>query len=247
MKKRSSPSRRAGAQKTTAVTPNPRILVLDIGGTNVKVRVTGMKEALKIPSGPAFTPKQMIAKLKQALRDAPYDVVSIGFPAPVVHGRPLSEPHNLGPGWVGFNFVQALGRPVKVINDAAMQALGSYKRGSMLFLGLGTGLGSAMVVDGVLEPMELAHMGYKNGRTYEDYVGLRGLEKWGRKKWERQVAKVVEQLKRALEPEDIVLGGGNSKKLKKLPPGTRLGDNTLAFVGGCKLWDAERDPRRFRR
>jgi predicted NBD/HSP70 family sugar kinase len=247
MKKRSLPHRRNGTQIKPAAETQPRILVLDVGGTNVKARVTGMKEAIKIPSGLTFTPKQMISALKQALRDTPYDLVSIGFPAPVVHGRPISEPHNLGAGWVGFDFARALGRPVKIINDAAMQALGSYKKGSMLFLGLGTGLGSAMVVEGVVEPMELAHMPYKQGRTFEDYAGLRGLKALGRKKWERQVSKMVERLQHALEPEEIVLGGGNSKKLKKLPRGTRLGDNRMAFVGGCKLWSAERDPRRFRR
>jgi len=247
MRKRSLPLRTKGTETQVVRAGQPRILVIDVGGTNVKVRVTGMKEALKIPSGLTLTPQQMVREVKHALRDTSYDVVSIGLPAPVVHGHPISEPHNLGPGWVGFNFVRALGRPVKIINDAAMQALGSYKRGSMLFLGLGTGLGSAMIVDGVSEPIELAHLAYKHGHTYEDYVGLRGLQRMGRKKWERQVGKVVEQLQRALEPQEIVLGGGNSKKLKKLPRGTRLGDNRMAFVGGCKLWTAEHDPRRFRR
>jgi len=170
----------------------------------------------------------------------------MGYPGPVVHGKPLQEPHNLGKGWVGFDFRRALGRPVKIINDAAMQALGSYKKGRMLFLGLGTGLGSAMIADGVVEPMEMGHMPYKHGKTYEDYLGIRGLERLGRKKWEREVAKVVELMRAALEPEKIVLGGGNAKKLKKLPPGTRLGNNDNAFRGGFELWKEDVDHRRFR-
>jgi len=155
----------------------------------------------------------------------------------VIHNRPLQEPHNLGPGWIKFDFHKAFSRPVKIINDAAMQALGSYKKGRMLFLGLGTGLGSAMIVDGVLAPMELAHLPYKNGKTYEDYLGLRGLQRLGKKKWEKHVAKVVQQLSQALEPDEVVLGGGNTKKLRKLPPGTRLGRNENAFVGGFRMWE----------
>jgi polyphosphate glucokinase len=226
--------------------PGSWILVIDIGGTNIKVLVTGMKQPIQIPSGPTLTPAAMIRAVKKATRNNAYDVVSIGFPGPVVHGKPLSEPHNLGRGWVGFNFRRALGRPVKIINDAAMQALGSYKGGSLLFLGLGTGLGSAMIVNGVVEPMELAHMPYKHGRTYEDYVGLRGLKRLGRKKWERQVHKIVDLFRQALEPEQIILGGGNAKKLKRLPSGARLGNNQNAFLGGFQLWNQEREPRRFR-
>jgi polyphosphate glucokinase len=226
--------------------PRCRILVIDIGGTNIKVLVTGMKQPIQIPSGPTLTPAAMIRAVKKAARDYAYDVVSIGFPGPVVHGKPLAEPHNLGRGWVGFNFRRALGRPVKIINDAAMQALGSYKGGSLLFLGLGTGLGSAMIVNGVVEPMELAHMPYKHGRTYEDCVGLRGLKRLGRKKWEKQVHKIVDLFRQALEPEQIVLGGGNAKKLKRLPSGARLGNNQNAFLGGFQLWNEEREPRRFR-
>ncbi len=228
------------------MTTTRRILVIDVGGTGVKVFVTGMKQAIRILSGPTLTPKRMIQHVKEAVKGFPYDVVSIGYPGPVVHGKPLREPHNLGKGWVGFDFRKALGRPVKMINDAAMQALGSYKKGRLLFLGLGTGLGSAMIADGVIEPMELAHLPYKCGKTYEDYLGIRGLERLGRKKWERQVSKVVSIMRDALEPEEIVLGGGNAKKLRKLPPGTRLGNNDNAFRGGRELWNEGRDHRRFR-
>ncbi len=225
---------------------NRRILVIDVGGTHVKLLVTGMKQPILIPSGRTLTPAVMIRQVKDAVKSCPYDVVSIGYPGPVVHGRPLREPHNLGQGWVGFDFRRALGRPVKIINDAAMQALGSYKKGRLLFLGLGTGLGSAMIADGVVEPMELAHLPYKRGKTYEDYLGIRGLKRLGRKKWARQVAKVVSLMRAALQPEEVVLGGGNVKKLKKLPPGTRLGNNENAFRGGSELWDEDVDHRRFR-
>ena len=223
-----------------------RILVIDVGGTHVKLLVTGMNQPILIPSGPTLTPGVMIRQVKAAVENFPYDVVSIGYPGPVVHGRPLREPHNLGQGWVGFDFRRALGRPVKIINDAAMQALGSYKKGRLLFLGLGTGLGSAMIADGVVEPMELAHLPYKRGKTYEDYLGIRGLKRLGRKKWARQVAKVVSLMRAALQPEEVVLGGGNVKKLKKLPPGTRLGNNENAFRGGSELWNEDVDHRRFR-
>ncbi len=223
-----------------------RILVIDVGGTHVKLLVTGMNQPILIPSGPTLTPGVMIRQVKAAVENFPYDVVSIGYPGPVVHGRPLREPHNLGKGWVRFNFRRALGRPVKIINDAAMQALGSYKKGRLLFLGLGTGLGSAMIADGVVEPMELAHLPYKRGKTYEDYLGIRGLKRLGRKKWAREVAKMVSLMRAALEPEGFVLGGGNAKKLKKLPPGTRLGNNENAFRGGSELWNEDMDHRRFR-
>ncbi|MFY9562060.1 MAG: ROK family protein [Terriglobales bacterium] len=225
---------------------NRRILVIDVGGTHVKLLVTPMKQPILIPSGPTLTPAEMIRQVKGAVKGFPYDVVSIGYPGPVVHGRPLREPHNLGQGWVGFDFRRALGRPVKIINDAAMQALGSYKKGRLLFLGLGTGLGSAMIADGVVEPMELAHLPYKRGKTYEDYLGIRGLKRLGRKKWARQVAKVVSLMRAALQPEEVVLGGGNVKKLKKLPPGTRLGNIENAFRGGSELWNEDVDHRRFR-
>jgi len=225
---------------------NRRILVIDVGGTHVKLLVTGMKEPILIPSGPTLTPAVMIRKVKDAVKGFPYDVVSIGYPGPVFHGKPLREPHNLAQGWVGFDFRKALGRHVKIINDAAMQALGSYKKGRLLFLGLGTGLGSAMIADGVVEPMELAHLPYKRGKTYEDYLGIRGLKRLGRKKWAREVAKVVSLMRAALQPEEVVLGGGNVKKLKKLPPGTRLGNNENAFRGGSELWNEDMDHRRFR-
>src|SRR5262245_39606904 len=187
-----------------------------------------------------MTAAGMVRAVKRLAADWKYDAVSIGYPGPVVHGRPFAEPHNLGGGWVGFDFRRAFGRPVKVINDAAMQALGSYRGGRMLFLGLGTGLGSALIVDGVLEPMELAHLPYKKGRTYEDYVGVGGLERRGKAHWRKSVADVVERLREAFGADDVVIGGGNARKLKKLPPGTRLGDNANAFVGGFRLWNGAR-------
>jgi len=215
-----------------------KVLVVDVGGTSIKLLATGQKEVRKFPSGPKMTAETMVRVAKKTAKNWDYDVVSIGYPGPVVHGRPLREPHNLAPGWVNFDFQQAFGRPVRIVNDAAMQALGSYKGGRMLFLGLGTGLGSAMIVEGSLEPMELAHLPYKNGKTYEDYVGLRGLERLGRKKWQQHVCKVVRQLRDALVAEEVVLGGGNVKKLEQLPPGTRLGTNANAFVGGFRIWRA---------
>lgn len=212
------------------------VLAVDVGGTNVKILVTGQNEPRKFPSGPKLTPKEMVAAVKKLAQGWKYDAVSIGYPGVVIHGRPVSEPRNLGKGWVGFDYRAAFGKPVKIINDAAMQALGSYKGGKMLYLGLGTGLGSAMIVDGIVEPMELAHLPYKKG-TFEDYVGLRGLEKRGKKKWRRHVEDVVARLSAALEPDDIVLGGGNARKLKDLPPGCRPGDNANAFLGGFRLWE----------
>jgi polyphosphate glucokinase len=217
-----------------------KILVIDVGGTHVKVLVTGMRTPIKIDSGPSFTATDMVRDVKAALKDRKYDAVSIGYPGPVVHGRPLREPYNLGGGWVGFNFRKAFGKPVKIVNDAAMQALGSYEGGRMLFLGLGTGLGSAMIVNRILQPMELAHLPYQNGKTYEDYLGLRGLQRLGRKKWERKVLTIVTQLREALEAEYVVLGGGNVKKLKKLPEKTSLGNNENAFLGGFRLWASGR-------
>jgi polyphosphate glucokinase len=180
--------------------------------------------------------RQMVRAVRQATADWQYSVVSIGYPGPVLHGKPVTEPRNLGDGWVGFNFKKAFGCPVRVINDAAMQALGSYKGGRMLFLGLGTGLGSALIVDGVLEPMELAHLPYKKGRTYEQYVGKAGLKRFGKKKWRRHVADVITRLKATLEADDVVIGGGNAKSLRALPKGVRLGSNANAFIGGYRLW-----------
>lgn len=217
----------------------PRVLVIDVGGTHVKVLATGRKEPIKIPSGPEMTARKMVADVRKAVSRWKYSAVSIGYPGPVVRGHPVSEPHNLGGGWVGFNFQKAFGRPVKLVNDAAMQALGRYQGGRMLFLGLGTGLGSALIMDGVLGPLELAHLPYKNGRTYEDYVGIRGLERLGKKKWRRHVFDVVEKLKNALEVDYVVLGGGNARLLKKLPPGARRGNNVAAFAGGFRLWHGD--------
>ncbi len=215
-----------------------KVLAIDVGGTHVKVLVSGEETPRKFDSGPKLTPREMVVRAKEMTKDWTYDAISIGYPGPVLRDRPLAEPHNLGHGWVGFPFERAFGRPVKVVNDAAMQALGSYKKGRMLFLGLGTGLGTALVVDGIVEPMELGHLPYKK-RTYEDYVGLRGLEKRGKKKWRKHVADVVERLTKALEPDEVVLGGGNAKKLKELPPHCRLGDNFNAFLGGFRLWETE--------
>jgi polyphosphate glucokinase len=214
----------------------PKVLVIDVGGTHVKLLATGQKEPRKIPSGPAMTAAKMVRVVKACVKDWKFDRVSLGYPGPIINGHPLREPHNLGGGWMKLDFSRAFGRPVKVINDASMQALGSYKGGRMLFLGLGTGLGSAMIVDGVLEPMELAHLLYKNGKTYEDYLGLRGLERMGKKKWRRHVAKVTKKLKDALGADYVVLGGGNIKELKKLPADTRLGSNENAFLGGFRMW-----------
>ncbi|MGB8771075.1 MAG: ROK family protein [Candidatus Korobacteraceae bacterium] len=211
------------------------VLAVDVGGTNVKILSTGQKQPRKFASGSTMTPQRMVTEAKKLAKDWKYEVVSIGYPGVVTQGRPISEPHNLACGWVGFDFEEEFGAPVKVMNDAAMQALGSYKKGRMLFLGLGTGLGSTMIVDGDVQPMELAHLPYKHG-TYEDYVGLRGLERMGRKKWQRHVFDVVARLSAALEPTDIVLGGGNVKKLKELPPGCRAGNNANAFLGGFRLW-----------
>jgi polyphosphate glucokinase len=211
------------------------VLVVDVGGTNVKILATGQAER-RFPSGPTMTAEQMVARVKELADDWKYGAVSIGYPGFVMRGRPIAEPHNLAAGWVGFDFQAAFGCPVKMINDAAMQALGSYKGGKMLFLGLGTGLGAAMIVDGIIEPMELAHLPYKKG-TFEDYVGQRGLDRKGKKRWRQHVADVVAKLTAALEPDDVVLGGGNVKNLKELPPGCRAGDNANAFLGGFRLWE----------
>jgi polyphosphate glucokinase len=213
-----------------------RILVIDVGGTNIKVLATARKEPLKIRSGPSMTAKKMVRRVRTATVGWVFDAVSIGYPGPVLHGKPVSEPRNLGRGWVGFNFRRAFGCPVRVVNDAALQALGSYRGGRMLFLGLGTGLGSALIVDGVLEPMELGHLPYEKGRTYEAYIGKAGLKRLGKKKWRRHVFDVVSRLRAALEVNDVVVGGGNAKHLNKLPPHVRLGSNANAFIGGYQLW-----------
>jgi polyphosphate glucokinase len=213
-----------------------KVLVIDVGGTHVKVLATGQDAEREFESGPTLTPERMVPEVRRLVADWKFDVVTMGYPGPVLQGRPVSEPWNLGKGWVGFDFDAAFKRPVKVINDAAMQALGSYRKGRMLFLGLGTGLGSALVVDGVLAPLELGHLPYKKA-TFEDYVGVRGLEKHGKKRWRRYVADVVARLVAALLPDEVVLGGGNVKRLKELPPGCRMGDNANAFQGGFRLWE----------
>lgn len=223
-----------------------KVLVIDIGGTNVKALATGQAERLMFPSGPDLSPRRMVSEIKKRAAGWEFDVITIGFPGPIVQGRIITEPRNLGHGWVGFHFQKALGKPVRLINDAAMQALGSYRGGRMLFLGLGTGLGAAMMADGALEPMELAHLQYRKGRTYEDYLGLRGLRRLGKRKWRRHVNAVVMRLKAALDADYVVLGGGNVKKLDVLPPGSRLGANANAFIGGFRVWeDAKQGGRRL--
>lgn len=214
-----------------------RVLVIDIGGTSVKILASGQKTPRKFPSGPALTARRMVAGVRKILGDWKYDSVSIGYPGLVMRDRPIAEPHNLSRGWVDFDYRRAFRRPLKMTNDAAMQALGSYKGGRMLFLGLGTGLGTAFVVDGIVEPMELSHLPYRKA-TYEDYVGAAALQRFGKKKWRKHVRKVIALLSAALEPDDIVIGGGNVEKLGKLPAGCRPGDNGNAFIGGFRLWEA---------
>jgi polyphosphate glucokinase len=213
-----------------------RVLAIDVGGSHVKMRVSGRREEREFESGPGMTPRQMVAGIRKLTGDWQYDAVSIGYPGVVVHGKIVTEPYNLGRGWVGFDFRKAFGRPTLLMNDAAMQAIGSYEGGRMLFLGLGTGLGSALIVDGTVAPMELAHLPYKGGRSYEDYVGDRGRRRLGPKKWRRTVAAVVEQLSKAVEADYVVLGGGNARKLKKMPKNARLGNNEFAFLGGFRIW-----------
>jgi polyphosphate glucokinase len=212
------------------------VLVIDVGGTHVKILATGQTDKREFVSGPKLTPQQMVSGVRQLAGEWSYDVVSIGYPGPVLHDRPVAEPKNLGRGWMGFDFKRAFGRPAKVINDAAMQALGSYKKGKMLFLGLGTGLGSTLIIEGIVEAMELGHLPYKKA-TYEDYVGERGLARLGKKRWRKHVSDVVARLMAAVEPDDVVLGGGNARILKEPPPGCRFGDNANAFRGGFLMWE----------
>ena len=219
------------------------VLVIDVGGTHVKILATGQKESREFESTPAMTARQMVAGVKKLAGSWRYDAVSIGYPGAVARNRPVAEPHNLGRGWVSFDFEAAFGCRVKVINDDAMQALGSYDGGNMLFLGLGTGLGTTIIVEGTVVPMEVGHLPYRQA-TFEDYVGRRGLERLGKKRWRRHVHLVVEQLKYALEADYVVLGGGNAAKLEKLPPRTRLGDNENAFLGGFRLWNGAPMARR---
>jgi len=214
-----------------------RILVIDIGGTNVKVASTDTLVPIKIPSGPAMTAESMSEQVLAATKGWRYDRISVGFPGPVVHHRPIAEPHNMGAGWVDFDYEKAFGKPLRFINDAAMQALGGYKRGRMLFLGTGTGLGSAMVLDGVVVPLELAHLPYKRGRTYEEYIGVEGLEKRGKKKWRKSVLDITERLKAAMVCDCVLLGGGNAKLMKNLPAHVVVGANSNAILGGFRLWE----------
>jgi predicted NBD/HSP70 family sugar kinase len=213
------------------------ILVIDVGGTHIKFRLQDNEELRKVPSGSQLTPHEMIEKVRETTGDWNYDHATIGFPAPVVEGRIQKEPVNLGPGWVGFDFETALGCKVKVINDAAMQALGSYEGGRMLFLGLGTGLGTALIYNRVMLPLELGHLPYKKGKTFEEYVGQAGMKRLGRRKWKEAVFDVAERLRAAFLVDYIVLGGGNVKKLDELPPFCRMGDNRNAFLGGLRLWE----------
>jgi len=221
-----------------------KTLVVDVGGTNVKVLATGKRVPIKIPSGPEMTPAAMVDAVLKATSDWEYDRVSIGYPGPVRRGRPLGDPWNLGPGWVTFDFEKALGKPVRMINDAAMQALGSYEGGAMLFLGLGTGVGAAVILDGTLVPLELAHLPYRRGKTYEEYLGAKGYAQLGKRRWRKHVAIVIDFFVAAFVVEYVVLGGGNARRMKELPDNVRLGSNANAFKGGFRLWDS--DPRQGR-
>lgn len=214
-----------------------KILVVDVGGSNVKCIATGHKSRLKFESGPKLTPRLMVEHLLSITSEWHFDAVSIGYPGVVHRGKIVREPHNLGAGWVGFDFRSAFGRPVAIVNDAAMQALGGYTGGTMLFLGLGTGLGSALIVDDVVVPLELAHLPYANGRTYEDYLGEQGRKRLGKKKWRAKVRDVVDGFHKALLPDYIVIGGGNADRVKRLPSRTRRGKNADAFLGGFRLWE----------
>jgi polyphosphate glucokinase len=213
-----------------------RILAIDVGSTHVKVKCSTGDDVRKLPSGRKMTADHMVAAVQELTQDWDYDVISIGFPGPVIHGKIPHEPGRIGPGWVHYDFEKAFGRPVKIINDAVMQAIGSYESGRMLLLDLGTGLGTAMMVDGVVQPLEMGHLPYKKGHTYEEYVGLRGLKRLGKRRWRKAVAKVAEDLSVALEPDYVVLGGGNAKFLKALPVNGRLGSNANAFIGGFRIW-----------
>ena len=215
-----------------------KILVVDVGGNKVKILVSGQRVPHKVPSGPHLSAAHMVAAVRKAIAGTRYDRVSVGFPGPVKDNRPVEEPWNLGRGWVRFDYARAFGKPVRFMNDAAMQALGSYRGGRMLFLGLGTGLGSALVLDGLVQPLEMAHLPYRSGKTYEDFLGKRGMDRVGKKKWREMVFEIVPRLRHALQVDEVVLGGGNSKQLKSLPAGSRLGDNANAFLGGFRLWQS---------
>lgn len=226
----------ARARRTRESAPTP-VLVVDIGGSHIKILASGRNQRRITDSGPNLTPSEAVAAVRDLARDWKYGAISIGYPGPVWHNRPALDPRNLGPGWRDFDFAKAFGLPVRVVNDALLQAIGSYEGGRMLFLGLGTGLGSALVLDNLAHPLELAHLPYRKGRSFEDYVGARGLKRLGRKKWEKRVRDVVECLREALQVEYVVLGGGNVTRLEKLPKGARRGKNDNAFLGGFRLWE----------
>jgi polyphosphate glucokinase len=214
-----------------------KVLVIDIGGTNVKVASTDQRVPLKISSGPTMNAQKMVEQVLAATATWKYDCVSIGYPGPVTHDRPLAEPFNLAPGWIDFSYQKALGKPIRFINDAAMQALGGYKGGRMLFLGVGTGLGSAMIFDGVVVPLELAHLPYRSGFSYEDYAGAAGMERRGKRRWRKSVLDIIAKLKEAMVCDYVLLGGGNAKLMKDLPKGVIVGENSNAIEGGLKLWE----------
>lgn len=227
-------------EHTTSAAPKDLVvLAIDLGGSHVKTRLSSGSERRAAVSGAAMSAQKMVETVKELTADWQYDVIGMGYPGPVTDNKPAVEPHNLGPGWKDFDFSAAFGKPVRLVNDAVMQAIGSYRDGNMLFIGLGTGLGSAMIVNHVCLPMELAHLPYKNDETFEDFVGERGLEKYGKKKWRKSVEKVVAKLQAALLPHEVVIGGGNVDKLEKLPDGCRAGDNENAFLGGFRLWKDE--------
>jgi polyphosphate glucokinase len=228
-------------QSMTESAPQPStgsktVLAVDIGGSNIKISLSTGSEKRAISSGPDMTPERMVAAVKQMAEGWAYDVIGIGYPGPVTKGVITVDPHNLGAGWKGFGFEAAFGKPVRTVNDALMQAIGGYEGGRMLFLGLGTGLGSAMIAENVAMPMELAHLPYKKLSTFEDFVGERGLKRRGKIKWRESVLDVVERLRAALQPDYIVIGGGNGDKLKTLPPNCRLGENRNAFLGAFRIW-----------
>jgi len=226
----------AKAAKAAATSSDPIVLAIDVGGSHVKILTSAGGEMRRTPSGPNLTPDQVVASVKKLAEDLDYDVISMGYPGPVRDNKPSLDPFNLGKGWNGYDFTAAFGKPVKLVNDALMQAIGSYDGGRMLFLGLGTGLGAAMIIKNVGQPMELAHLPYKKGESFEDYVGERGLVKRGKKKWRKYVFDVVDRLRAALQPDYVVIGGGNVDKLDELPEKSRRGDNTRAFEGGFRLW-----------
>jgi polyphosphate glucokinase len=212
------------------------ILVIDVGGSNIKILATGQPERIKIPSGRDFTPEEMVPSVQEAAKDWDYEAITIGFPGVVKHGKIAANPVNMGGGWIGFDFEKAFGCPVKIINDAAMQALGSYEGGKVLFMGFGTGLGTALVFEDLILPLEGGHLPFKQG-TFETHVGNEALKKMGRKRWTEHVYQAIAHFKRCFQPDEIVLGGGNSKLLDEIPENCRLGSNKNAFTGGFRLWE----------